>query len=168
MSTWVRGLPANCGGGAQMSSGMRSARVSMLAMVAAGIAGPWPVSLGRRDGNLDRRVVRRQIRDVLVAEHLGNDRHHLVAAGAAAIFVERLDEVALRLAGEMRGLRQLREPVEPVAGLALRGLAAAGGGVTRRGRRERNEWQDCEHDQQPGTVATRHSAIPIEGKGRAP
>src|SRR5262245_66596037 len=132
MSTWVRGRPANCGGGAQMSSGMRSARVSMVVMVAAGIAGPWLISLRRRDGNLDRAVVRREIRDVLVAEHLGDDRHHLVAAGAAAIFVERLDEVALRLTGEMRGLRQLREPGEPVAGLAPRRLAPAGGGLPRR------------------------------------
>src|SRR5262245_17005691 len=139
MSTWVRGRPANCGGGTQMSSGMRSARVSMVAMVAAGIAGPWPVSLGRRDGNLDRCVIRREIRDVLVAEHPGNDRHHLVAACAAAILVERLDEVALRLTGEVRGLGQLREPVEPVARLALRGLAASRGGVTRLGRRARSE-----------------------------
>src|SRR4030095_7303540 len=121
MSTCVRGRPANCGGGAQVSSGMRSARVSIVAMVAAGIAGPWPVSLRRRDGNLDRRVIRREIRDVLVAEHLGNDRHHLVAARAAAILVERFDEIALRLTGEMRGFRQLREPVESVAGLALCG-----------------------------------------------
>src|SRR5262249_56214493 len=117
MSTWVRGRPANCGGGAQMSSGMRSARVSMVAMVAAGIAAPWPVSLGRRDGNLDRRVIRREISDVLVAEHLGNDRHHLVAARAAAIFVERLDEVALRLAAEMRGLRHLPHPPPPLPAL---------------------------------------------------
>jgi len=39
-STWVRGLPANEGGGAQVSSGMRNATVSIDAMVAAGIFGP--------------------------------------------------------------------------------------------------------------------------------
>jgi hypothetical protein len=33
----VRGLPANAGGGAQVSSGMRSATVSMVAIVEAGI-----------------------------------------------------------------------------------------------------------------------------------
>ena len=48
MSTCVRGLPANCGGGAQVSSGRRSAIVSMVAMVAAGIAGPWCVVICHR------------------------------------------------------------------------------------------------------------------------
>src|SRR4029077_13453180 len=48
MSTCVRGLPANCGGGAQVSSGRRSGIVSMVAMVAAGIAGPWCVVICQR------------------------------------------------------------------------------------------------------------------------
>src|SRR4029077_20859641 len=48
MPTCVRGLPANCGGGAQVSSGRRSAIVSMVAMVAAGIAGPWCVVICQR------------------------------------------------------------------------------------------------------------------------
>src|SRR3954469_9143911 len=48
MSTCVRGLPANCGGGAQVSSGRRSAIVSIVAMGAAGIAGPWCVVICQR------------------------------------------------------------------------------------------------------------------------
>src|SRR5262245_30588264 len=84
--------------------------------------------------DLDRRVIRGEIADVLVLQIARRERHRLVPSRAAAIILERLDEIDLDLPGEMRRVRQLRDAVEPVARLALQRLLPAGFRVAGGGR----------------------------------
>ncbi len=75
----------------------------------AGHFGPVPLAprndeLFRRrpDSDLDRGKIGGEVVDVLVLERRRDERHHAVFAGAAAIVLERLDEIGFVLAGEVR------------------------------------------------------------------
>ena len=58
--------------------------------------------------DLDAGVIGGEIGDVLIARRWRDQRHHVVLAAGLAVVVERLDQIGLWLAGEIRHLHLLR------------------------------------------------------------
>ena len=75
------------------------------------------------------RIPGRDIGDLLIAQHFGDDRHHFMRSCAVPERCELIADIGCLFAAYMRRDRNFGITVYPVAGSALPGNFLAGGGV---------------------------------------
>ena len=96
-----------------------------------GCPAPYTGRLGLRRQNihLDGGIIGRDIGHVLVRQLFCYDVHALVLTSLGLVLGKGLDEIALDLAREVRGLRVFGKAVQPMAGLTGGDLLAPSLGI---------------------------------------